>query len=50
MVKLTSLNRARAVGFVEAGWSSQRVADHFHVSRRTVTNLLRRYRDTGDVK
>ena len=38
------------MGFVEAGWSSQRVADHFHVSRRTVTNLLRRYRDTGDVK
>ena len=49
MVKLTNMDRARAIGFLEAGWVQTDVAIHFGVSRLTISRLQARLRATGDV-
>jgi hypothetical protein len=48
--KLSNLDRARALGYLQSGRSARNVARTFHVSPTTMTNLLRRYNQTGDVK
>ena len=50
MPKLSNLDRARALGFLEAGWTQHAVAAHFGICRKTVSRLQSRYRKTGDVK
>ena len=50
MVKLSNLERARVIGLLEAGRSRRDVANQFHVSVATMSRLVRRYRETGDVK
>ena len=50
MVKLSNLERARVIGLLEAGRSRRDVANQFHVSVATLSRLVRRYRETGDVK
>ena len=56
-LKLSDQNRARAVGYVgggggyvESGRSVRTVATTFHASSATITNLMRRWRETGEVK
>lgn len=49
MVKLSNLDRARAIGFLDAGWGQQEVSRHFGVCRLTVSRLQTRFRATGDV-
>jgi transposase len=48
--KLSNLDRARALGYLQSGRSTRNVARTFNVSPTTMTNLLRRYNQTGDVK
>ena len=51
MVKLSSVNRARAIGQLEVGWKQWHVAVLFGVSQSTISKkLLLRYRDTHAVK
>ena len=50
MVRLSRLDRAHALGMVQAGTSQEVVARHFNVNRSTISRLLSRYRDTADVK
>ncbi len=50
MVKLSDQDRARAVGFIQAGRTVRNVAATFHVSPTTISNLIRRYNATGSVK
>ena len=57
MAKLSDQNRARAVGYVgggggyvESGRSVRNVATTSHVSPATRNNLMRRWRETGEVK
>ena len=50
MVRLSRLDRARALGIVQAGTSHEVVARNFNVNRSTISRLLSRYRDTADVK
>ena len=50
MVKLSNIDRARALGHLQAGMPQNQVAVMFNVSISTVKRLQRRYRDTGDVK
>jgi transposase len=40
-------DRERAVGMIQGGRSHQVVADHFHVSRITISRLMIRLRQTG---
>ena len=40
-------DRERAVGMVQAGMTHQAVADHFNVSRITISRLMIRLRQTG---
>jgi hypothetical protein len=40
-------DRERAVGMVQAGTTHQAVADHFNVSRITISRLMIRLRQTG---
>ena len=50
VAKLSNQDRARAIGFIQSGRSIRFVARHFHISPTTVSNLVRRYNETGDVK
>ena len=50
MVKLSSVDRARAIGHVDAGWNQRDVAVLFGVSQSTISKLRLRYRDTHDVQ
>ncbi len=50
MAKLSNLERAHAIGFLEAGWTQVAVARHFGIHRKSVCRLVSRYRQTGDVK
>ena len=50
MGKLSNLDRARAIGFLEAGWTQEAVATHFGAHRRSVSGLMARCREIGDVK
>ena len=46
MVRLSNLDRARAIGMVQSGTLCHDVALTFGVNKSTITS----YRDTGDVK
>ena len=50
MVRLSTVDRARALGMVQGGTSQENVARHFNVHKSTISKLMTRYRDTGDVK
>jgi transposase len=44
---LRQSDRERAVGMIQGGMSHPGVADHFHVSRITISRLMIRLRQTG---
>lgn len=50
MAKLSNLDRARALGHLNAGMPQNRVAQLFGVSLSTIKRLRRRFQETGDVK
>ena len=50
MGRLSNLDRAIAIGHLQAGARQGQVAIMFGVSQATVSNLWRRFRDTGDVQ
>ena len=50
MVRLSNLDRARAIGMVQSGTLCHDVALTFGVNKSTITRLMTRYRDAGDVK
>ena len=50
MVRLSNVDRARALGMVQGGTSQENFARHFNVHKSTISKLMTRYRDTGDVK
>ena len=50
MVKLSDQDRARVVGYVQSGRTELYVAGLFHVHPNTIGNLMRRWRQTGEVK
>ena len=50
MVKLSDQDRARVVGYVQSGRTELYVAGLFHVHLNTIGNLMRRWRQTGEVK
>ena len=50
MLKLSSVDRARAIGHLEAGWKQRDVAVLFAASQSTISKLWLRYRDAHDVK
>ena len=47
MPRLRQNDRERAVGMVHAGMTHQAVADHFDVSRITISRLMIHLRQTG---
>ena len=47
MPLLRQNDRERAMGMVQAGMIHQTAADHFNVSRITISRLLIRFRQTG---
>ena len=47
MPRLPQNDRERAAGMVQAGMTYQAVADHFNVSRITISRLMIRPRQTG---
>ena len=49
-MRLSNLDRARAIGMVQSGTLCHDVALTFGVNKSTITRLMTRYRDTGDVK
>ena len=50
MARLSNLERALAVGQIQAGKSQREVARDFGISQSTVSALVNRYHQTGDVK
>ena len=50
MGKLSILNRALAIGQLQAGKTVSEVANAFNVSRKAIQNLKKKFRDTGNVK
>jgi len=46
MPRLRQIDRERAVGMVQAGMTHQAVADHFDVSRITISRIMIRLRQT----
>lgn len=50
MPKLRSEQRQNAIGRLQAGSTQQAVANHFGVSRQTISNLWRRYNATQSVQ
>ena len=50
MLKLSSVDRARAIGHLEAGWKQRDVAVLFSVSQSIISKLQLRYRDAHNVK
>ena len=50
MVRLSNLDRAKAIGMVHSGALCHDVALTFGVNKSTITRLMTRYRHTGDVK
>ena len=48
--KLSNLDRARALGQLQAGQSSRRVAMAFNTSRQSIDRIRQRYAAAGDVK
>ena len=50
MVRLSNLDRARAIGMVQSGTSCHDVALIIGVNKSMITRLMTRYRETGNVK
>lgn len=50
MVRLTDLDKSRAIGQLEAGILQNQVAANFGVSPSMISKLKAKFRDTGDVK
>lgn len=50
MPRMTDLDRARAIGQIEAGVPQRDVAQMFGVSKSTISKLKRKFQDTGYVK
>ena len=50
MVKLSNVDRARILGMLEGGRSRRDVAAQFNVCQATLSNLIRRYNETHEVK
>jgi transposase len=50
MARLTVLQRAIAIGQLQAGATVRGLARRFHVSRTTIQCLSRKFAATGDVK
>ena len=50
MPRMSNLDRARAIGLSEAGWTKRAIARRFGVTHVTILNLLRKFEETGDVK
>ena len=48
--KMSNLDRARALGQLQAGHSSRRVAMAFNTSRQSIDRIRQRYAASGDVK
>ena len=48
--KLSNLDRARALGQLQAGQSSRRVAMAFNTSRQSIDRIRQRYAASGDVQ
>ena len=48
--KLSNLDRARALGQLQTGQSSRRVAMAFNTSRQSIDRIRQRYTASGDVK
>jgi transposase len=47
MPRLCQNDRERGVGMVQTGMTHQAIADHFNVSRITISRLMIRLRQTG---
>lgn len=50
MPRLSQLDRARALGNIQAGMGQAQVAAQFGVAKSTIKRLCRKYRQTGQVK
>lgn len=50
MVRLSELDKARAIGQIEAGVPQRQVAATFGVSESMISKLKVKFRETGDVK
>ena len=50
MLKLSSVDRARAIGHLKTGWKQRDVAVLFGASQSTISKLQLRYWDAHDVK
>ena len=50
MPRLSNLDRARAIGQLEAGVKQSVVAARFGVGQSTISKLKTKFRNTGDVK
>ena len=50
MAKLSNVDRARILGMLEGGRSRRDVAAQFNVCQATLSNLIRRYNETHEVK
>ena len=50
MLRLSNLDRARAIDMVQSGTSCHDVSLTFDVNKSTITRLMTRYRETGNVK
>ena len=50
MIRLSNLDRARATGMVQSGTSCHDVALTSDVNKSTITRLMTRYREAGNVK
>ena len=50
MPRLSLLDKARAIGQLEAGIHQNVVAQNYGISQSTVSRLRQEFRETGDVK
>mgnify|MGYP001546042603 CR=1 FL=1 len=50
MRKLTEIQRAKATGLADSGWSNTRIAQHMGVCKRTIARNNSRVRETGGYK
>ena len=48
--KLSETDRARALGCIDAGMRSRKVARWFHTSHQTINRIVQRYRHSGQFK
>jgi transposase len=50
MVRLMEAQRQNAIGRLQAGATQQAVANHFGVTRQTISNLWHRHNATGNIR